>query len=223
MLEVEAKPVPPSRHPVLVALWLVLAASYLVASAMGFRAVATAVVGLMVGALFAASARAAVGAVFGVALAGLCLYFSDSTTFIAYAPPLAAFGFMAWFFHRTLRPGSDPLITRVARKEDPDLTPDRARYTRKLTWAWSLTFMLLFAMALLLAPLLPFDAWSRWVHGLGYFLPGVLFLGEYAYRHVRFPDRKHRSLALLIPNIVAASKEAALHSADCDANSGRDR
>ena len=202
----------PARHPVLIALWLLLAAGYLTASAMGMRLVATSIVSLMVGALLVASGRLVAGVVTAVALVGLCVYFAESLGFIVYAPPLAAFAFMAFFFYRTLRPGSVPLITRVARMEHPDLPPDMARHARMLTWAWSLCFMLMFLVALVLAPLLPLDVWSRWVHGLGYALPAALFLGEYAYRHVRFRERHHGSLLVLIPNIVAASKDAALSS-----------
>jgi uncharacterized membrane protein len=223
----EAKPArnppAPSRHPALVALWLVLASGYLVASATGLRVVAMAVVGLMTGALLAASGRPVAGGVTGTALVGLCLYFSDSMQFVVYAPPLAAFAFMAYFFYRTLRPGSEPLITRVARLEHPEVPPDVSRYTRTLTWTWSLCFTLLFTIALVLAPVLALDAWSRWVHGLGYFLPGALFLGEYAYRHFRFPDRQHRSLLVLIPNIVAVSKAAARSAGKHDAKSDGDR
>jgi len=213
----------PAHHPGLVALWLVLAAGYLIASATGLQVVAMAVVGLMAGALLVASGRLVAGAITATVLVGLCLYFSDSMQFIVYAPPLAAFAFMAYFFYRTLRPGSEPLITRVARMEHAVVPPDVARYTCRLTWAWALCFMLLFAIALLLAPLLALNAWSRWVHGLGYVLPGVLFLGEYAYRHYRFPDLQHRSLLVLISNIVAVSKEAALSSRAPDAktDSGR--
>ena len=210
-----------SRHPALIAIWLVLAVVYLAASATGLRAVAMAVVGLMVGALIAASGRPVPGTIAGIALAGLCLYFSDSLQFIVYAPPLAAFLFMAFFFYRTLRPGSEPLITRVARMEHPDLPPDMTRHARMLTWAWSLCFMLMFVVALVLAPLLPLDVWSRWVHGLGYALPAALFLGEYAYRHVRFRERHHGSLLVLIPNIVAASRDAALSSDQRNTESSR--
>ena len=174
--------------------------------------VAMSVVGMMVGALLVASGRLAAGVVTAVALAGLCVYFSDSMGFIAYAPPLAAFAFMAFFFYRTLRPGSEPLITRVARMEHPDLPPDMARHARMLTWAWSFCFVLLFVVALVLAPLLQLEVWSRWVHGLGYVIPGALFLGEYAYRHYRFREQHHGSLLVLIPNIVAASRDAALSS-----------
>ena len=211
----------PARHPVLIVLWLIFASGYLIASAMGFRMLATSVVCLMVGALLVASGRLVAGVITAAALVGLCVYFAESMRFIVYAPPLAAFAFMAFFFYRTLRPGSEPLITRVARMEHPDLPPDMARHAQMLTWAWSLCFALLFVVALVLAPLLQLDVWSRWVHGLGYIVPGALFLGEYGYRHYRFRERHHGSLLVLIPNIVAASRDAALSSAQRNTESGR--
>ena len=209
----------PSRHLGLAAFWLMLAAAYLTATATGMRAVAMAVVGLMVGVLLAVSGRIITGVILGSALVALCFYFSASMQFIIYAPPLAAFAFMAFFFYRTLRPGSEPLITHVARLEHPDLPVDMARYSRTLTAVWSGCFMLLFAVALMLAPLLPLDTWSRWVHGLGYVVPGTLFLGEFAYRHHRFPHRRHGSLRVLIPNIIAASRLAALSPGRRDGDS----
>ena len=211
----------PARHPGLIALWLVLAVGYLAASASGLRVVAMSIVGLMVGALLVASGRLVAGGITAVALVGLCVYFSDSMRFIVYAPPLAAFAFMAFFFYRTLRPGSEPLITRVARLEHPDLPADMARHARMLTWAWALCFALLFVVALVLAPLLQLDVWSRWVHGLGYIVPGALFLGEHAYRHVRFRERQHGSLLVLIPNIVKVSRDAAISPDRRDAGTGQ--
>lgn len=214
----------PSQRPLMVVLlWLALAAGYLAASTTGYRVTAMAIVGLMVGVLLAASGRVMVGAISAAVIVGLCLYFSTSMQFIVYAPALAAFAFMAWFFYRTLRPGSEPLITRVARIEHPDLPPDMASYTRTLTWAWSLCFVLLFTVTLLLAPLVALDTWSRWAHGLGYLLPGSLFLGEYAYRHHRFRDHHHDSLWVLIANIVAVCRDAALSSSMPDAQSDRSR
>jgi len=198
------------RIPGLALLWLALAAGYLAASASGHRAVALGLVGLMVGALVAATGRQVVGLVAGLVLAGACLYWSDSIAVFVYAPPLAAFGFMAYFFHRTLRRGVEPLITRVARTEHPDLPLEMARYTRTLTRTWSLCFVFLFLAAILSAPILTLESWSRWVHGLGYLVPTALFLGEYAYRHYRFRDHRHDSIPGLILSIVAVLKEAAV-------------
>jgi uncharacterized membrane protein len=191
-------------------LWLALAAGYLAASASGHRALAMSIVGLMAGALIAASGQRFAGLLAGMALAAACLHWSDAISFLVYFPPLFAFAFMAYFFYRTLGPGIEPLITRVARKEHPDLPIEMAQFTRTLTWAWSLCFVFLFLVALLLAFLLPLDSWSRWVQGLGYVVPATLFLGEYVYRHRRFPGRSHGSLPMLIFNIVAVVKEAAV-------------
>lgn len=212
MSEVNQTRVPPAHiHvPGLGLLWLALAAGYLVASASGHRALAVSIVGLMAGALVATSGQRFAGLLAGVALAAACLHWSDSVFFLVYFPPLLAFAFLAYFFYRTLGPGIEPLITRVARKEHPDLPIEMAQFTRTLTWTWSLCFVFLFLVALLLASLLPLDSWSRWVHGLGYVVPATLFVGEYVYRHRRFPDRSHGSLPVLILNIVAVVKEAAV-------------
>lgn len=171
------------------------------------------IAGVMAGALIAASGHRIAGVLVGAGLAGACLHWSDSIFFLAYFPPMFAFAFMAYFFYRTLEAGIEPLITRVARREHPDLTLEMARFTRSLTWAWSLCFAFLFLAALLLAFVLPLASWSRWVLGLGYVLPATLFLGEYAYRHRRFPDRRHGTLRVLVLNIVAVVRDAAIDPA----------
>lgn len=204
-------------------LWLVLAAGYLAASASGHRAAAMSFVGLMAGALIATSGQRFAGLFAGVSLAAACLYWSDSIFFLVYFPPLFAFAFMAYFFYCTLAPGIEPLITRVARKEDPDLPAEIVQFTRTLTWVWSLCFVSLFLAALLLASFLPLESWSRWVQGLGYVVPATLFLGEYVYRHRRFPDRSHGSLSVLILNIVTVVKEAAVKPNAPKAQSPQDR
>ena len=189
--------------------WLVLATAYLVATVSGHRPAALAVVGLMAGILVAASGRRLLGLFIGVLLAAACFHWSDSLLLMAYAPPLAGFAFMAWFFGRTLAPGSDPLITRVARREHAPMPEDIADFTRSLTWAWTVCFALLFTVALCLLPAMPLEQWARWVHGLGYALPAGLFLGEYGYRHIRFRGHRHASLPRLIAHIVAVVKESA--------------
>ena len=225
MSEVNQTRAPPTHiHvPGLGLLWIALAAGYLAASVSGHRAAAMSIVGLMAGALIATAGQRFAGLLAGAALAAACLHWSDSIFFLAYFPPLFAFAFMAYFFFRTLGPGIEPLITRVARKEHPDLPTEMAQFTRTLTWAWSLCFAFLFLAALLLAALLPLEFWARWVHGLGYVVPATLFLGEYVYRHRRFPHRSHGSLPVLILNIVAVVKEAAVKANAADAHSPQAR
>lgn len=203
---------PATCIPIFGLLWPGLAAAYLAASALGQRPAALAVLGLAAGALVAASGRPLLGIAAGVVLAAAAWRFADAIASLLFVPPLCAFAFMAFFFGRTLRAGSEPLISRIARKENPDLTPDVARHTRWLTGLWSASFVALFFVALALATFLPVESWSHWVHGLGFAVPLVLFLGEFAYRRHRFPHRARGSLAVLVGNVIAVFREIALES-----------
>lgn len=130
-------------------------------------------------------------------------------------PPVLFTALVAWWFGRTLRPGSVPLITRIvcamelARAED--LAPALQRYTRRLTALWA---ALLAAMALanmllglfavpdgVLARLghpsvveVPQVMWSWFANLLNYGIVGLVFVIEYLVRVRLFPDRPYRSL-----------------------------
>ncbi len=190
--------------------WLALSVAYLAASAFGERAAALAVLGLMMGALIASWGHRAAGLAAGVALAALAWRFADAVRVLVFLPPLAAFAFMAFFFGRTLRTGSEPLINRIARKEHPDLPEDMARHARWLTVLWTACFVAMFVVALALAPWLTLEAWSRSVQLMGYVVPGALFVGEYADRHRRFAHRAHGSFAILVANVLAVIRESAI-------------
>jgi uncharacterized membrane protein len=198
-----------NRIPALGLLWMALAAAYLAASALGQREATLAVLGVMGGTLVAALGHRLAGLVLGLALATAGWQFAASLPLLAFLPPLAAFAGLAAFFGRTLRAGSEPFVSRIARREHPDLPRDLARHARALTALWTGCFVLLFFLALALAFALPLGTWSRWVHGLGYAVPAALFLGEHAYRRWRFPGRTHGSLAALVPSVLSVMREMA--------------
>ncbi len=187
---------------------------------MGERAIALAVIGLMAGALFAIAGRWILGALLGLVLAALALRFSEHATFLAYAPPLAAFAFMALFFGRTLAAGRVPFIVRIARMEHPVLPSAMERHARSLTAIWTACFAALFTLALGLAFVVSFANWARWVQGLGYVVPGLLFVGELAYRKRVFADHSHGSLAELVRITMLAIREDA-RGAPRPADTGR--
>jgi uncharacterized membrane protein len=87
---------------------------------------------------------------------------------------------LAFFFGRTLRPGEDALITRIARVSDPDLPPHLLRYTRRLTAVWCAWFVCaLCCVALARSALLPGPlVWAG---------TATLFLGEHWLRPHLFP------------------------------------
>lgn len=124
--------------------------------------------------------------------------------------PVAFVALIAWFFGRTLRAGSVPLISRIVaaleRRPAEALEPELRSYTRRLTLCWSVVLGVLGLCNLVLAALAvpggllvsfgvapPWPVteaqWSWFANGLNYGLVGGFFMLEYLYRKRRFPGR----------------------------------
>jgi len=124
--------------------------------------------------------------------------------------PVAFVAMVAWWFGRSLRRGSVPLITRiVARMEDvaPEaMAPDLRRYTRGLTAAWAGLLAVLALLNLLLSVVAVPDGllatlgvpsplpitrtqWSWFANICNYGIVGGFFIAEYQFRKRRFPGR----------------------------------
>jgi len=90
-------------------------------------------------------------------------------------------------FAWTLRPGSEPMITRVARALERDEIPARILpFLRSTTLVWC---GFLAANAVVIAWLAlrgPLSAWTLWTGVLAYVCMGALLLGEYVVRKIRF-------------------------------------
>ena len=97
------------------------------------------------------------------------------------AVPVLVLGWLAVHFGRTLRAGQIPLIERIARVGDPDLTPVLCRYTRRLTTIWCVYFV--FATGLQLTMNLSFG----WTSAVVWSGTVVLFVGERWLRPHLFP------------------------------------
>ena len=105
-------------------------------------------------------------------------------------PPVLIDLALCWLFGRTLRRGAEPLITSFARHaRGGDLPPELRGYTRRVTLAWTLLFAAMAAVAAWLAVSGPLRAWSLFVYVGSPTLVAALFLGEFAWRRVRF--RRH--------------------------------
>ncbi|GAB2505789.1 COG4648 family protein [Lysobacter humi (ex Lee et al. 2017)] len=130
-------------------------------------------------------------------------------------PPVLVTALLAWWFARTLRPGSIPLIQRVVAglegRPAEQLTPEIRRYTRRLTRFWSLLLVGLSIANLLLgvfavpdgllarlghppAIAVPQLWWSWFANLLNYGIVGGVFIAEYFVRMRLFPDRPYRTL-----------------------------
>lgn len=97
-------------------------------------------------------------------------------------------GWLAFFFGRTLRPGREALITRIARASDPALPADLQRYTRRLTALWCAWFVLAAALCLAFGRTL---AWLGPAAGAGSVL---LFVGEHRLRPWLLPGHRFPGL-----------------------------
>jgi uncharacterized membrane protein len=103
-------------------------------------------------------------------------------------PHLVTNVFLMWFFARTLTNNRETLITRMARSVHGSLTPDVEIYTRHVTIAWSLFFALQIASSIMLYFFASMETWSTFINVLSTPLIVLMFLCEYIFRVLRFPD-----------------------------------
>ena len=123
---------------------------------------------------------------------------------LLYLPPVAVNCALCWLFGRTLVRGRTPLIARFAELEQGPLSRELAAYTRTLTWLWTLLFAGAAGISLALAASGDRDAWSWFTNLLNYLLVATLFLGEFAYRRLRYRHYRHASLLQLLRNVRRA-------------------
>src|SRR6266851_8907390 len=122
-------------------------------------------------------------------------------------PPVVINLALAVWFGRTLAPGEEPMISWFGRLvRGTELAPDLARYTRYSTVVWTAFFVIMAAAAAALAALATPQTWSLFANGIDYLLVGVLFLGEYVFRRVRYRHHEHRPLADVVRTVARAGR-----------------
>lgn len=117
----------------------------------------------------------------GILLAGLSLWF-DSAQAVLYYPVLVNGALLAVFASSLVSPPS--LVERLARLRDPDLPPAGVVYTRRVTIAWTVFFVVNGAIALYTAALTPFETWALYNGLIAYLLIGAMFGVELLVRSV---------------------------------------
>lgn len=132
-----------------------------------------------------------------LALAAVIAWRLDKAALL-YLPPVAINLWFAILFGTSLRRGSIPLITRIARIERGTLEPELAAHARRLTAIWAGLFLGMATESFALAVFAPLALWSWFVNVWNYVFVAALFVGEYLYRRVRYARYRHASpLALL--------------------------
>jgi uncharacterized membrane protein len=140
-----------------------------------------------------------------LAASALALTAPDVGSLLLDLPPILIPVLLCWLFGRTLANGRTPLISRFAELEQGGaLTAELARYTRRLTWIWTLFFVALAAISAWLAASGDRVAWSWFTNFASYMLVGALFLGEFVYRRMRYRRYRHDSPLKLASRIRLA-------------------
>lgn len=139
-----------------------------------------------------------------LAAGGAVYWLAPPAEWVLYVPPIVINLALAWVFGRTLLRGRVPLISRFALMEQETLSPEVAAYTRLLTWLWTGLFVAAAGVSFVLALSGHHDAWSLFTNLINYLLVGALFLGEFAYRRVRFRNYRHHSPLQLLRNVRRA-------------------
>ena len=105
-------------------------------------------------------------------------------------------------FAVSLRRGSQPMVERFARLQEPDLPAGGIAYCRSVTKTWCAFFGLNGSAAAILA-ITSVQAWALYTGGVAYVAMALLFAAEYVVRRIRF--RRYgsgpidRLLALIFP------------------------
>ncbi len=175
---------------------------WLMTSAPASRWNAVVVIGPMLGLVAFVAAKRGPRLVAGIAALGLAALLLQAWRGGGLAPPtlylaqhVAIHAALAVMFALTLRPGQEPLVTALARRVHDGLSPDMASYSRKVTVAWAVYFVLMAATSVALFALAPFDVWAVFANLATPLAMVLLFVGEYLLRYRLHPEFERATLA----------------------------
>lgn len=122
---------------------------------------------------------------------------------------------LAWLFGHTLRAGREPLIAQFARRvHGADYNDHIARYARHATVAWTLFFVVMNLISILLYASASLATWSFFTNVLWMPLIVLMFVLEYATRRWVLRGEKHVSIlqSLALYKDKDLDREAAANS-----------
>lgn len=112
------------------------------------------------------------------ALALVALY--DRHLSVRLYPAFMNIAMLIAFAQTLIRPPS--MIERFARLVEPNLPEHGVRYTRAVTWAWCIFFVVNAAIAAYTAAFSSWQVWTIYNGVIAYIAMGVLFAGEFLLR-----------------------------------------
>lgn len=138
------------------------------------------------------------------ALAGLAVivavWLTNPVWFI-YAPAIGINLLLAAFLFSTLRRGSEPAITRIARIERDVFTPELYAYTRGVTLAWACFFAGLAVEATALIAFASVETILLFINLLNYVFIVLFFVAENIYRRIHLRHYTHMPFMALVSKL----------------------
>ena len=104
----------------------------------------------------------------------------DFTLSLKFYPVVINLGFLVVFVSSLISPPT--IIERFARIQNPELSPKAIAYTRKVTWVWSMFFIVNGSIATFTALLASNEVWALYNGFIAYLLIATLFAGEWLVR-----------------------------------------
>ncbi|MEC5384183.1 hypothetical protein VVD49_00540 [Uliginosibacterium sp. H3] len=111
--------------------------------------------------------------------------------------------FAACIFGSTLLPGKEALCTRLARMARSFMTPRVERYTRQITWAWTIFFGFCVVLSAALFLSGHIEAWSWFANVLNLPLIGAMFVVEFFTRMLVIPKAERSGISETIRSVAA--------------------
>jgi uncharacterized membrane protein len=142
------------------------------------------------------------------AVAGVVWIAPSFPDLVLRASPVVINAVLCAVFGLTLRRGQDALITRFARMEHDTLPADVEAYTRRLTVLWTLFFAVMAVTTVVLEAVASRTVYSLFANVINWVLLAAFLVGEYLYRHVRFPRYEHTPPHALLRRFSASGRTA---------------
>ena len=121
----------------------------------------------------------------------------------------AGHALLALVFGRTLLPGAEPLATRVARAVLPSMPPAVVGYTRGVTVAWTVYFVVMTVVSVALYVGASAATWSMFATLVSGPLVALMFGAEFALRRYLVPASHRASIAQTVAGFRALTRTPA--------------
>lgn len=116
-----------------------------------------------------------------------------------------AYGVLAVTFGRTLGAGRIPLCARFAAVVHGPLSPEVAAYTRSVTVAWTVFFVVVSLALLVLFVAVPLPVWSAFANFCTPALVVLMFAAEYLVRRRALPHMQHQGILATLRAVAAGT------------------